>query len=575
MSLVVDKNVPVALRDGVTLRADVYRPAAPGRYPVLLQRTPYNKELWPIAAMTLDPLRAAAAGYAVVIQDVRARWASEGGVFFPYRDEFDDGRDTLDWAAAQPWSDGTVGCYGLSYMGGTAWLAGATGHPALRALSPTTAPCDFYHDHFWRGGALNIGLLAMWSMRAIGPAALIRARPQPADFYPLLLQLVDDLDAFEHVLTQLPLDRFAPTRPDDERFVPFFYEFLRHAEPDAWTKSLLVAGRHGEVQVPSLSIAGWHDLLLNADLQHYRAMRDGAGSELARRHSRLVIGPWAHAMFHNVVGDLDMGFRANGLLLDLKEDLTKFQLRWFDRWLRDDRNGIDDEAPVKIFVQGANRWRDEADWPLARAQVQAWYLNGDGSLERTRRAVDSDMRSYVYDPNDPCPTAGGTLLLPTQYTPGPVDQHRVLGRRDVLDYVSPVLSVDLEVTGPVRAVLYVATSGLDTDFIVKLCDVHPDGRTYNVCDGILRLSFRDGRTRHALTPDECLRVEVDLWSTSMVFKAGHRLRVLVTSSDFPRYDRNPNTGEPAHRATRFEPALQRVFHGEHRASHLLLPEIAT
>ncbi|MCC7120097.1 MAG: CocE/NonD family hydrolase [Gammaproteobacteria bacterium] len=575
MSLVVDKNVPVALRDGVTLRADVYRPAAPGRYPVLLQRTPYNKELWPIAAMTLDPLRAAAAGYAVVIQDVRARWASEGGVFFPYRDEFDDGRDTLDWAAAQPWSDGTVGCYGLSYMGGTAWLAGATGHPALRALSPTTAPCDFYHDHFWRGGALNIGLLAMWSMRAIGPAALIRARPQPADFYPLLLQLVDDLDAFEHVLTQLPLDRFAPTRPDDERFVPFFYEFLRHAEPDAWTKSLLVAGRHGEVQVPSLSIAGWHDLLLNADLQHYRAMRGGAGSELARRHSRLVIGPWAHAMFHNVVGDLDMGFRANGLLLDLKEDLTKFQLRWFDRWLRDDRNGIDDEAPVKIFVQGANRWRDEADWPLARAQVQAWYLNGDGSLERTRRAVDSDMRSYVYDPHDPCPTAGGTLLLPTQYTPGPVDQHRVLGRRDVLDYVSPVLSVDLEVTGPVRAVLYVATSGLDTDFIVKLCDVHPDGRTYNVCDGILRLSFRDGRTRQALTPDECLRVEVDLWSTSMVFKAGHRLRVLVTSSDFPRYDRNPNTGEPAHRATRFEPALQRVFHGEHRASHLLLPEIAT
>ncbi len=575
MSLVVDKNVPVALRDGVTLRADVYRPAAPGRYPVLLQRTPDNQELWPIASMTLDPLRAAAAGYAVVIQDVRARWASEGGVFFPYRDEFDDGRDTLDWAAAQPWSDGTVGCYGLSYMGGTAWLAGATGHPALRALSPTTAPCDFYHDHFWRGGALNIGLLAMWSMRAIGPAALIRARPQPADFYPLLLQLVDDLDAFEHVLTQLPLDRFAPTRPDDERFVPFFYEFLRHAEPDAWTKSLLVAGRHGEVQVPSLSIAGWHDLLLNADLQHYRAMRGGAGSELARRHSRLVIGPWAHAMFHNVVGDLDMGFRANGLLLDLKEDLTKFQLRWFDRWLRDDRNGIDDEAPVKIFVQGANRWRDEADWPLARAQVQAWYLNGDGSLERTRRAVDSDMRSYVYDPHDPCPTAGGTLLLPTQYTPGPVDQHRVLGRRDVLDYVSPVLSVDLEVTGPVRAVLYVATSGLDTDFIVKLCDVHPDGRTYNVCDGILRLSFRDGRTRQALTPDECLRVEVDLWSTSMVFKAGHRLRVLVTSSDFPRYDRNPNTGEPAHRATRFEPALQRVFHGEHRASHLLLPEIAT
>lgn len=573
MSITVEKNVAVPLRDGIKLRADVYRPAAPGRYPVLLQRTPYNKELWPITAMTLDPIRAAAAGYVVVIQDVRARWASEGGVFFPYRDEFDDGRDTLDWAAAQDWSDGTIGCYGLSYMGGTSWLAAATGHPALRAVSPTTAPYDFYHDHFWRGGALNVGLLAMWAMRAIGPAALIRGRPQPADFYPLLLQLIDDLDGFEAALRELPLDRFSPTRPDDDRFVPFFYEFLRHSEPDDWTRSLLVAGRHAQVKVPSLSIAGWHDLLLNADLHHFRAMRDGAGSELARTKSRLIVGPWAHAMFHNVVGDLDMGFRANGLLLDLKEDLTKLQLRWFDRYMKDERNGIDEEAPVKIFVQGANRWRDEQDWPLARAQSRAWYLNGDGSVARERRDGDGEARSYVYDPNDPCPTAGGTLLLPTQYTPGPVDQHRVLGRRDVLDYVSPVLEADLEVTGQVRAVLYVATSGRDTDFIVKLCDVHPDGRTYNVCDGILRLSFRDGRTRQSVTPGERLKIDVDLWSTAMVFKAGHRLRVLVTSSDFPRYDRNPNTGELAHRATRLEPALQRVFHGSDCASHLLLPEI--
>ena len=542
---------------------------------MLLQRTPYNKELWPITAMTLDPIRAAAAGFAVVIQDVRARWASEGGVFFPYRDEGDDGYDTLAWASEQAWSSGVVGCYGLSYMGGTSWLAAASGHPALRAISPTTAPNDFYHDHFWRGGALNIGLLAMWAMRAIGPAALIRSRPQPAEFFPLLVQLIDDLDDFEAVLRELPLDQFAPGRPEDDRFVPFFYEFMRHPEPDDWTRSLLVAGRHHQVKVPSLSIAGWHDLLLNADLQHFRAMRDTAGSDEARRASRLVIGPWAHAMFHNVVGDLDFGFRANGMLLDLKEDLTRFQLRWFDRWLKDERNGIDAEAPVKIFVQGANRWRDEQDWPLSRARQRPWYLNGDGSFARDRAAEAGDARSFVYDPADPCPTAGGSLLLPAQYTPGPVDQHRILGRRDVLEYTSPVLEQDLEVTGPVRAVLFVSTSGRDTDFIVKLCDVHPDGRCYNVCDGILRLSFRDGQRRQPVAPGERLRVEVDLWSTSMLFKAGHRLRVLVTSSDFPRYDRNPNTGEAAHRATRFEPALQRVFHAADCASHLVLPEIET
>jgi len=244
MSIIVEKSIAVPMRDGVVLRADVYRPQAPGPHPVLLQRTPYNRELWPITAMTLDPVRAAAAGYAVVIQDVRGRWASEGDTFFPYRDELNDGHDSVAWAAAQGWSSGAVGCYGLSYMGGTSWLAAASGHPALKALSPTTAPCDFWHNHFWRGGALNIGLLAMWSMRAIGPTALIRGRPDPAEFFPLLRQLVDDMDDFETVLRQLPLEQFAPTRPGDERFVPFFFEMLRHAEPDAWTKNLLVSGRH-------------------------------------------------------------------------------------------------------------------------------------------------------------------------------------------------------------------------------------------------------------------------------------------------------------------------------------------
>ena len=572
MSIIVEKSIAVPMRDGVVLRADVYRPQAPGPHPVLLQRTPYNRELWPITAMTLDPVRAAAAGYAVVIQDVRGRWASEGDTFFPYRDELNDGHDSVAWAAAQGWSSGAVGCYGLSYMGGTSWLAAASGHPALKALSPTTAPCDFWHNHFWRGGALNIGLLAMWSMRAIGPTALIRGRPDPAEFFPLLRQLVDDMDDFETVLRQLPLEQFAPTRPGDERFVPFFFEMLRHAEPDAWTKNLLVSGRHALVTAPSLSIAGWHDLLLAGDLQHFKSMREHAGSDVARKESRLIIGPWAHAMFHNVVGEVDFGFRANGLFLDMKEDLTRLQLRWFDRWLKEDGAG-EPEAPVKIFVQGKNRWRDEQEWPPARAQTRAWYLNGDGSLARERVASGTPARSYVYDPNDPCPTCGGTLLLPTQYTPGPVDQARIRGRRDVLEYTSAVLEEDLEITGALRAVLYVATSGRDTDFMLKLCDVHPDGRTFNVCDGVLRLSLRDGERRELVEPNARLRVEIDLWGTSMLFKAGHQLRVLVTSSDFPRYDRNPNTGELAHVATVLEPALQKVFHGEDCASHLLLPEM--
>ncbi|MBI4693540.1 MAG: CocE/NonD family hydrolase [Gammaproteobacteria bacterium] len=571
MTVIVEKNVDVAMRDGTRLRADVYRPAAAGRHPVLLQRTPYNKELWPITAMTLDPVRAAAAGFAVVIQDVRARWASEGGVFFPYRDERDDGYDSVAWAAAQDWANGAVGCYGLSYMGGTSWLAASTGHPALKAISPTTAPFDFWRDHFWRDGALCIGTLAMWAMRAIGPAALIRGRPSPADFGPLLVKLVDDIDGFAEVLKDVPLDDFAPTRPGDERFLPFFYEILKHDRPDAWTDGLLVQDSHPRITAPSLSIAGWHDLLLVSDLKHYRAMKERGGSEAARKHSRLVIGPWAHGMFHNVVGEIDFGFRANGLFMDLREDLTKFQLRWFERWLKEEHNGIENEAPVKIFVQGLNRWRDESDWPLSRASDERWFLGPNCTLGTTPPADGAPADNYVYDPENPCPTLGGTLLLPTQYTPGPLEQSPLLERRDVLVYTSAPLAADLEVTGHVGCVLYAATSGRDTDWMVKLCDVHPDGRTYNVCDGVLRASFRDGANRMPVEPGEVIRYDIDLWATSMLFRAGHRLRVLVTSSDFPRYDRNPNTGEATTRATRFEPALQRIFHDAARASHLVLP----
>src|SRR5689334_4681456 len=243
-TVTLERNLEATMRDGTILRADLYRPAKGGRHPVLLQRTPYNKELLALTGMTLDPLRAAAAGYNVVIQDVRARGASDGGPFFLYRDEAADGRDSVAWAAAAGWSDGRVGAYGVSYMGGTAWHAAASGDPALRALSPTTAPNDFWRDHLWRGGALNWGLMVNWTLQAIGPAALLRAGKGQADVLPSFLQLVDDIDAFDERVRALPLRRFAPARPDDSGFLPFFHEVLRHPAPDAWTESLLVSRRH-------------------------------------------------------------------------------------------------------------------------------------------------------------------------------------------------------------------------------------------------------------------------------------------------------------------------------------------
>ena len=575
MKLTVEKNVAIAMRDGTKLRADIYLPAAQGRYPVLLQRTPYNKELWPITALTLDPLRAAAAGFAVVIQDVRARWASEGGVFFPYRDEEQDGYDSIEWITQQDFANGKVGCYGLSYMGGTSWLAAASGHPALKAISPTTAPNDFWRNHFWRGGALNIGTLAMWALRAIGPAALMRAKSDSTAMYSELVHLFDQLDEFGEMMQTLPLETFPPAFPDDDSVVPFFFEFLRHRAPDEWTEGLLFSNRHDQIKVPSLTIAGWHDLLLAADLEHFQGMRANGGSANARQQSQLIIGPWAHGMFQHVVGDIDFGFRANGLFLDLKEDLTKLQLRWFAHWLKDEANGVDEDPPVRLFVQGRNRWRNENEWPLNRATRKKFYLHPNSLLSEQQPNNESAPDNYVYNPNDPCPTCGGNTLLPPQYTPGPVDQAPIMQRSDVLQYTSEVLGKEIEVTGKVSAKLFASTSATDTDWVIKLCDVHPDGRTYNVCDGILRASFRDGQNIQAVPPNEVIGYDIDLWSTSHVFAVGHRIRLLVTSSDFPRYDRNPNTGEAPHSAVTMVAAQQQIHHSATNCSYVELPLIAS
>lgn len=569
MTVLIDKNVAIPMRDGVVLKADVYRPEGAGRFPVLLQRTPYNKEFLPIVAMTLDPIRAAAAGYAVVIQDVRGRWASEGEVFSPYGHEEADGADTLAWIARQPFCDGNIGAYGLSYMGGTTWLCAVSGHPALKAISPTTAPNDFWRDHFWRDGVAHLGTLAVWALRTIGPAALVRIGLDPATFGGRLTELVAAVDHFGDTLRQRPLNALAAAHPEDPRFVPFLFEILRHPTPDAWTESLLFSDRHPQVRVPALIIAGWHDLLLNADLSHYAGMRQRGGSAEAREHTRLVVGPWAHAMFLNQVGQVDFGFRSSGYLLDLREDLTLLQLRWFDRWLR----AVDHPATprVRIFVQGLNHWRDLDDWPLAPVVRQPWYLGAGGSLTPQPPTAEEAPDAYVYDPEDPCPTCGGNLLMPLQYTPGPVDQAPILGRRDVLTYTSAPLTEDLEIIGEVRMVLYASSSARDTDWVVKLCDQHPDGSTLNLCDGVARVSYQCARSGASYQPGDAPPWEISLWSTAAVIPAGHRLRVVVTSSDFPRYDRNPNTGENPCSATTSEPALQRVFHTPDRPSRIELP----
>lgn len=573
MNVIVEKNVEARMRDGVVLRGDLYRPADGKRYPALVQRTPYNKEFLPLTGLMLDPIRAAARGYCVLIQDVRARFASDGDVFFMYRDERRDGEDTVRWAAAQDWCDGAVGTYGLSYMGATAWLAAAAAPDVVRAVVPTTAPYDFWIDHLWRGGALQSGLVLQWALQVIGPAALLREQAGKPELLPMLHELIDAADDFDTWVRHRPFDSVPPARPDESTFLPFFRDVVRRKTPDAFTASLLMAGKHETVSAPSLIIAGWNDLFLSSDLIHFARMREHAATPDARDKTCLVIGPWAHGMFLPVVGERDHGLRAGGAFLDLKEDLTSLHLRWFDRWLKGAANGVDDEAPVKIFVQGRNRWRDETAWPLARTNATSLYLRAGGALSFAPPENEAPD-SFIYDPENPCPTCGGAHLLPMKFPRGSIDQAPILSRADVLSYISKPLDEDVEITGPIVCRLYASTTGRDTDWIVKLCEVRSDGRMLNISDGVLRARFRTSFDRPELI--EAGRVElfeIELSPTSILLGVGTKLAVLVTSSDFPRYDRNPNTGDWPFEATRSETALQRIFHDSTYPSHLILPLI--
>lgn len=574
--ILLERNVPVPMSDGTVLMSDVYRPDDVERHPVLLQRTPYDKTFFPFTWAALDPTKLATAGYAVVIQDVRGRYVS-GGDFYPYRNEAADGADTVSWAAGQPWSRGDVAMYGISYMGQAQWLAASARPAALRAIATATSPNDAQLDLIRRGGALHLGVLSAWTMNSIAPHALLRLAGSGLDIGAELAGLVDDMDALDDRVRQLPLVPFAPLQRAGG-LLPMFDEEVLDEVRSERHEEMSSSGRHGDITVPALLLAGWYDLCLQPDLDHFTAMRSSGGSDEARRLTRIVIGPWAHAGFTGTVGGLDFGVRAGGLLLDLREDLGGLHRRWFDARLRGlpagISTGIDDEPPVKLFVMGRNRWRYEDEWPLSRAVTERWHPYADGSLRREPPPGDGPPCFVTLDPDDPVPTTGGTILMAAKYPRGPVEQSGVEARPDVLVFTSEPMTAEYEVTGRVRFVGWLAAETPDTDLVVKLCDVSPDGSSYNVVDGIRRLRFRDSLSAPvAATPGEVYRLEVDLWSTSHVVLPGHRLRLQVAVSDFPRYDRCPGSGEGSATATQVLPQRNRLFCDAGRPSHLELPVI--
>lgn len=544
----IEYNVMVPMRDGIRLSTDIYRPEAEGPFPALITRDPYGNGSDSSSVATSRWF--ASHGYVVLHQDVRGRYDSEGS-WYPYLNEITDGYDIQQWAGTQPWSNGKVGMFGASYLAAVQWLSARLRNPYLKTIAPAVTPFNYYDDVAYVGHALSLASRMGWAIGIGGRTG----QDVPADW-------TDKLRA----LPLMTLDRVFGMN------LPHWQDWIRHPSYDPYWQVLNSEAYIPEMDVGVLTIGGWHDIFLKGTLASYTGMVKKARTPTARRGQKLILGPWPHGYNVRKTGDIDYG-------PDAVIDVRALRLRWMDYWLKGLNNGILDEPPVRIFVMGDNRWRDEQEWPLARTQYTRYYfhsqgkastLDGDGTLNlQPPRQEPSD--TYVYDPNDPVPTRGGNNMT---ITPGAFDQREVERRADVLVFTSAPLAADLEVTGPLAVTLYAASSATDTDFTAKLVDVYPDGRTYNVADGIIRARYRESSTDPTLIePGKVYPYTIDLWATSTVFKQGHRIRVDISSSNFPRFDRNPNTGHPFGLDAELMTATQTIYHDSRYPSHIVLPVI--
>ncbi|OYD08212.1 hydrolase [Paludifilum halophilum] len=535
------------MRDGITLSADVYRPKENGPFPAIVVRTPYGKTG---KAMDRQGKTYASHGYAVILMDVRGRGDSDGE-FVPYFNEGIDGHDTIEWAAAQPWCNGEVGTMGGSYLGRIQWLAALTRPPHLKAMISTVSPSDPFVE--WPTGVPtphHVCWLYMTSGR--------------------VMQDVDVID-WERVYQHLPLVTM------DERTgkrLPSWREQMEHTRLDDWWRRLCYQDRFHELDMPVLHISGWYDDEQVGTPLNFAGMTRFAGTERARKNQKMIMGPWPHRVNRSTaLGELDFG-------PDSLIDLDGYQLRWFDYWLKGEENGIMDEKPVRLFIMGENRWREESAWPLPDTQWTSYYLHsggkansrfGDGTLSPQPPKQESPDR-YTYDPERPVPYI--TEMTSSQIG-GPDDYSAIERRDDVLVYTTEPLSEELEVTGPVEMELYASTDARDTDFMVKLLDVWPSGFAQRLTDGMVRARFRKGMDRPELVePGKVYRYKVDCWNTAHVFRKGHCIRVEVASSAFPKYDRNLNTGAPLGQTTDMSAAEQTIYHDTERPSAIILPVIA-
>ena len=552
----VERDVAAKMRDGVTLRADIYRPKADGKFPVLLERTPYNKN-----GDYSFGMRAAARGYVVVIQDTRGRYHSDGE-WYTFKNEPNDGYDTVEWAAALPYSDGKVGMFGGSYVGATQFLAAIAHPPHLAGIAPYVTASNYHDGWTYQGGAFEQWFNQSWTT-VLAQNTLLRKATGESN----ALELANVVP-----LTEYPIFKAI----DFKSLAPYYRDWLAHPNYDDYWKQISIEEHYSEIKVPVFNIGAWYDIFQGGTLHNYESLKTQAGTEEARKGQRLFIGLGGHSggWEQEKIGDVDFGKNA-------PFDGDEITLEWYDHLLKGEDNALSRSKPVRIFVMGRNEWRDEDDWPPARAKYTKYFLGsgggansaeGNGTLG-TKEEGSAAKDSFVYDPADPVPTVGGPLCCDsTHLEPGPRDQKKVEDRKDVLVYSTAPMGKDTEVTGPVMLDLYVSTSAVDTDFTGKLVDVWPNGFAQNLTEGILRLRYRESQEKPELAkPGEIYHVRANLWSTSDVFLKGHRIRLEISSSNFPRFDRNLNTGEVQATATRMVKATNVIYHDKEHPSALILP----
>jgi putative CocE/NonD family hydrolase len=558
--VVVERYVEVTMRDGVKLRADIYRPDAAGKFPVLLQRTPYDK-----SGGVEFGMQSAAHGYVTIFEDVRGRYASEGK-WDPFRNEANDGFDSIEWAAALPYSTGQVGLFGGSYVGATQMLAAIAHPPHLAGICPVVTASNYHDNWTYQSGAFEQWFDESWTSYLTQDTAnrylgdhirpLVGMGKLPLADYPLL-----------------DTTRLATQSAVNANLAPYLFDWLDHPSYDDYWKQVSIEEHFSDITVPGLHIAAWYDIFQDGSLRNYVGIKAHGGTEEARRGQRLWVIVGGHAGNGPKIGARDFG-------PDSEFHENETTLHWYDYLFKGVQNEFAAAKPVNIFVMGANKWRQEDDWPLARARNIRYFLHsrgdangpGGGSLSVVAPAKEQPDR-YLYDPNDAVPTIGGPLCCgPLPPGLGPQDQRPAEARPDVLVYTTPPLPKDTEVTGPVSLELYVSSSAVDTDFTGMLVDVWPDGFAQNLTSGILRMRYRNSAARaEPVIPGQAYRITLDLWATSNVFRAGHKLRLEVSSSNFPRFDRNLNSGEEQAHATRSIKATNVVYHDRAQPSALIVP----